>query len=126
VVYYLSKVSSTIKNNFFGCKQIHILNLKQKNLKLFKNRRSFYYKLNFVICIDSKSEDFAQRGMGASKLAGIPLGSAYGTWGNATTGSGAGDNPGQLGENIRIIKIPSGAVRTTSTAISPSNIGGCN
>ncbi len=61
--------------------------------------------------------------MGASAAAGLPLPSAYGTWGMTGIGYGSGDNPGQLGQNVRHYSIKPGMVITTTTGTAPSNIG---
>lgn len=63
--------------------------------------------------------------MESARLAGISLPSAYGKWGFPGVGEGAGDNPGQLGENIRNIPTPTGAVKTTATGVGLSNTGTC-
>lgn len=71
------------------------------------------YNLNTYNCTDFAME--------ASSLVGMSLGSAYGTW-----MGGAGDNPGQLGQNLRSLPLPYvGAVRNTTGGSSLSNMGSC-
>jgi hypothetical protein len=82
-------------------------------INYIKTKASSTYNLNTFNCSDF--------GMGASSIAGMPLGSAYGSW-----GFGGGDNPGQLGQNIRNMPTPTGAVKTTTTGNAASNIGTCN
>jgi hypothetical protein len=85
-----------------------------------------YIKMNSTATYDLNSYNCTDFGMQASSIVGITLPSAYGTWGNSVTGSGGGDNPGQLGQNIRNLTIPAGVVKTTNTGTSLSNIGTCN
>ncbi len=68
-------------------------------------------------------------GMNAIKLTGITLPTAYGTYQTDVSGIvvqvGAGDNPGQLGQNIRNLPESPGVVKTTSTGSAASNGGTC-
>lgn len=82
-------------------------------INYIKSKESSIYNLNTFNCSDF--------GMGASTIIGMPLGSAYGSW-----GVGAGDNPGQLGQNIRNMPTPSGATKVTTTGVAASNTGTCN
>lgn len=71
------------------------------------------YNLNSYNCTDF--------GMSVSKLAGLSIPSAHGSW-----PGGSGDNPGQLGQNIRHIPLPATATRITTTGTAASNMGTCN
>ena len=71
------------------------------------------YNLNTNNCTDF--------GMGSCNVAGVKLPSAFGTWGMPGIGSGGGDNPGQLGQNIRNMTPPIGSVLTTTSGNAPSN-----
>jgi hypothetical protein len=95
------------------------INASQLNniLNYIKLKASTTYNLNAFNCTDF--------GMRAISLAGMTIPSAYGTWGAPGVGSGAGDNPGQLGQNIRNIPVSSSVVKTTSTGNAQSNMGTC-
>ena len=82
-------------------------------ISYIKIKSSSIYNLNTFNCTDF--------GMGAMSLAGIAIPSAYGTWGAPGVGSGAGDNPGQLGQNIRNMSVSSSIVKTTSTGNAQSS-----
>lgn len=95
------------------------VNISQLNniLNYIKFKASTTYNLNTFNCTDF--------GMSVMSLAGITIPSAYGTWGATGIGSGAGDNPGQLGQNIRNMPVSSGVVKTTSSGNAQSNMGTC-
>lgn len=82
-----------------------------------KTHSTSQYNLNSYNCTDF--------GMNVTNASGLSLPSAYGTWGMIGIGSGAGDNPGQLGQNIRNMPTPTGAVKTTTTGNAQINAGGC-
>jgi hypothetical protein len=84
-------------------------------INYIKTKSTAIYNLNTYNCTDF--------GMGAAAAAGLSLPSAYGTWGFTGIGSGAGDNPGQLGQNIRNYPIKPNMVITTTTGTAPTNIG---
>ena len=84
-----------------------------KLIAYIKLKASSTYNLNSFNCTDF--------GMNASTIVGMPLGSAYGSW-----GVGSGDNPGQLGQNIRNMPTPDGGIKTTTSGNAASNIGTCN
>lgn len=63
--------------------------------------------------------------MNCANLINISLASAYGTWGNSITGTGGGDNPGQLGQNIRNMPINNAILRTTTPSFAATNNGIC-
>jgi hypothetical protein len=96
-----------------------VINPLQLNnlLSFIKTKSTATYNLNSYNCTDF--------GMGAAALAGLSLPSAYGTWGAPGVGTGAGDNPGQLGQNIRALPTPTGAVKSTSSGTALSNTGTC-
>lgn len=97
---------------------LNITTTQLKNiLSYIKFKSASTYNLNTANCTDF--------GMGAIKLAGIDIPSAYGTWGAPGVGSGAGDNPGQLGQNIRNMPVANNVVKTTSTGNAQSNMGTC-
>lgn len=85
-----------------------------------------YIKLKATVNYDLNNFNCTDFGMGASSTVGLPLASAYGTWGFPGVGSGGGDNPGQLGQNIRYLPPPNGAVINTTGGNSQSNSGTCN
>lgn len=98
--------------------------VNSRNLKniinYIKSHSSTLFNLNSNNCTDV--------GLSVMRKAGLQLPSAYGAWGNGTPGSpygGAGDNPGQFGQNIRNMPTPSGGVKTTNGGVAPSNTGGC-
>lgn len=62
--------------------------------------------------------DFA---INIGKLGGLNLSDSYGTW-----PGGGGSNPGQLGQNIRTMVLPSNVFRQTTSTNSASNNGTCN
>jgi hypothetical protein len=86
-------------------------------LNYVKTKSTATYNLNSYNCTDF--------GMAAASLAGLSLPSAFGTWGAPGVGTGAGDNPGQLGQNVRGLPTPTGAVKSTSSGTSLSNTGTC-
>lgn len=86
-------------------------------INYIKSHASSNYNLNSYNCTDF--------GMGAASQVGLSLPSAYGTWGAPGIGSGSGDNPGQLGQNIRRLPVNSSIVKTTSTGLAQSNTGTC-
>ncbi|MGI4885769.1 MAG: hypothetical protein ACRYFR_12495 [Janthinobacterium lividum] len=59
-------------------------------------------------------------GIGAAAAAGLNLPDTYGTWG----GVSGGNNPGNLGQDMRTVPLPAGATRTLS-GTAPANAGGC-
>ncbi len=70
------------------------------------------YNLNTFNC-----SDFAIQ---VSNLAGLNLPESESTW-----SGGGGSNPGLLGQNIREMQLPSGAIRQTTTADSAPNKKTC-
>ena len=86
-------------------------------LHFIKNKANAPYNLNTFNCTDF--------GMNCANLINISLASAYGTWGNSITGTGGGDNPGQLGQNIRSMPINSALLRTTTPSFAATNNGIC-
>lgn len=92
--------------------EISATNLKSV-LTYIKNYPSTY-NLNSYNCTDF--------GINVSKLGGISIPPALGKW-----PGGSGDNPGQLGQNIRTMPLPPSisTVRNTTGGTSPSNSGSC-
>lgn len=89
-------------------------------INYIKGQARSTYNLNSNNCTDF--------GLATIRIAGIKLPSAYGTWGvggPGTSTGGAGDNPGQLGENIRNMQTPAGGVKVTTSGTALSNMGGC-
>jgi hypothetical protein len=86
-------------------------------INYIKGQVGAVYNLNTNNCTDF--------GLATIRIAGVNLPSAYGTWGVGVIG-GAGDNPGQLGQNIRNMPLPSGAIRTTTSDNAITNSGSCN
>lgn len=87
-------------------------------LNYIKNSTSINYDVNNYNCTDF--------GMACAKISGIKLGTAYGKWGNKDHGYGGGDNPGQLGQNIRKIPINPNMVKNTNGGNSPKHEGSYN
>ncbi|WP_367772383.1 hypothetical protein AB3G33_02575 [Flavobacterium sp. WC2421] len=79
----------------------------------YANNAPSTYNLNTYNCTD-----FA---IAIGNLVGLNLPDSYGTW----TGGG-GSNPGQLGQNIRNMSLPTNANRQTTGANSATNTGTCN
>jgi hypothetical protein len=69
------------------------------------------YNLNSNNCTDF--------GLPTIRLAGVKMPSAHGSW-----GFGSGDNPGQLGQNIRNMPTPMGGLKNTTGETGVSNTGG--
>jgi hypothetical protein len=78
------------------------------------------YTLNAPSTYDLNTYNCTDYGMNISALAGVNLASAYGTWPN-----GGGDNPGQLGENMRTMQLPSNVTKQTTGASAGTNKGTC-
>jgi hypothetical protein len=70
------------------------------------------YNLNTFNCTDFVIQ--------VSNLAGLNLPESESTW-----SGGGGSNPGLLGQNIREMQLPSGAIRQTTTADSAPNRKTC-
>lgn len=79
----------------------------------YSNNAPNTYDLNTYNCTD-----FA---IAIGNLAGLNLSDSYGSW-----PGGGGSNPGQLGQNIRTMSLPTNARRQTTGANSASNTGTCN
>lgn len=77
------------------------------------NKTPNVYNLNTYNCTDF--------GIAVAKLGGINFASSYGTWPN-----GGGNNPGQLGQNIRGMSVPVNGIKQTAGTNSASNKGTCN
>ena len=103
-------------NHEFDVSISYVINSTQLTnvINYIKNHANTQYNLNTYNCTDF--------GMGVTAASGLALPSAYGTW----LGGGAGDNPGQLGQNIRNLPVCGGRLKNTTGGISPSNIGNCN
>ncbi len=82
-------------------------------INYIKNHANTQYNLNTYNCTDF--------GMGVTAASGLALPSAYGSW-----GLGSGDNPGQLGQNIRNLPVPCQRIKNTTGGFALSNIGSCN
>lgn len=97
----------------FNINSVQLTNL----VNYIKQNANTTYDLNTYNCTDF--------GMISSEQVGVTLPSAFGTWGVTGVGSGGGDNPGQLGQNIRNMPNRDGVTKNTSGGISLSNIGNC-
>ena len=91
-----------------------VMNPSQLNnvLNYIKGQSGGTYNLNSNNCTDF--------GLATIRLAGVKMPSAHGSW-----GLGSGDNPGQLGQNIRNMPTPTGGVKNTTGGTGVSNTGGC-
>lgn len=85
-------------------------------LSAIKNYRKTY-NLNSFNCTNFAME--------MSAKAGVTLPSTIGEWGNFIVGSGKGNNPGDMGEDLRKFNS-TGVTKKTNYGIAPSNSGTCN
>lgn len=79
----------------------------------YANNAPSTYNLNTYNCTD-----FA---IAIGNLVGLGLPDSYGTW-----PGGGGSNPGQLGQEIRNMTLPTNSSRQTTGANAASNTGTCN
>lgn len=101
-------------HSFHTSISVSISPAKLQTIIAYISNYSSTYNLNTYNCTDF--------GLSLSKLAGINIPSAKGTW-----PGGSGNNPGQLGQNIRKIPLPTGSsLKNTTGGNSPLNQGNCN
>jgi hypothetical protein len=79
----------------------------------YANNAPSTYNLNTYNCTDFAIE--------IGNLVGLGLPDSYGTW-----PGGGGSNPGQLGQNIRNMALPTNTSRQTTRANAANNTGTCN
>ena len=78
------------------------------------------YAISYNDTYDLDNYNCTDFGIEIGNLAGMGLPDCYGSW-----LGGGGSNPGTLGQHLRNMTLPNGAIRNTSGGTAPTNKKGC-